>query len=789
MHRGLLLSLLLTIWTSNLAIGQNNLISGTVTDSTNGEPLAGATVRINGSASITFSASDGSFRIPVSGKEEPILVVSYLGYREQRITAASNNIVIRLAPKSYLSGEVTVTSTRLVSGSPMSFTDVSREDIEKLNTGRDIPYLLENTPSLVTTSDAGTGIGYTGIRIRGSDPTRINVTINGIPINDAESQGMYWVDLPDLASSVEDIQIQRGVGTSVNGAGAFGGSVNIQTSDPDDKPYAESGNSFGSFNTIFNNIIAGTGLLDDHWKFETRLSRIKSDGYVDRATADLKSFYFTGGYYGERDILKFVMLSGKEITYQSWYGVPEAALDTNRTFNFYDYEDQVDDYQQDHYQLFYTRKVNNDLSINTALHYTYGRGYFEEFRTMDDLGDYNVPYPVIGNDTIYTSDLVRRRWLDNDFYGITASADYKPNQKLTINSGIAWNQYRGDHFGEIIWAQYASTIEKDYRYYDFEGNKDDINGYVKANFKPSASLTVFADIQVRNVQYEFTGLNENGAPLPDADNLTFFNPKAGITYFISTRSQLYASYSVANKEPSGSDYRESTPKSRPVSENLQDLEFGFRHNASRGAFGINLYYMMYRDQLVLTGEVNDVGNYTRTNIDKSYRAGIEFDGSYNIHPKVRIFGNLTLSRNRIEEFNEFIDDYDNGGQVVNTYDNSDIAFSPGVIGAAGITTKPARNLELSVINKFVGDQYLDNTSNEGRSLDAYNTTMINLIYRIFPRFMKEVDLTFLVNNVFDREYESNGYTFSYIFDGQQTTENYFYPQAGINFQGKITLKF
>ena len=789
MHRGLLLSLLLTIWTSNLAIGQNNLISGTVTDSTNGEPLAGATVRINGSASITFSASDGSFRIPVSGKEEPIIVVSYLGYRQQRITAASNNIVIRLAPKSYLSGEVTVTSTRLVSGSPMSFTDVSREDIEKLNTGRDIPYLLENTPSLVTTSDAGTGIGYTGIRIRGSDPTRINVTINGIPINDAESQGMYWVDLPDLASSVEDIQIQRGVGTSVNGAGAFGGSVNIQTSDPDDKPYAESGNSFGSFNTIFNNIIAGTGLLDDHWKFETRLSRIKSDGYVDRATADLKSFYFTGGYYGERDILKFVMLSGKEITYQSWYGVPEAALDTNRTFNFYDYEDQVDDYQQDHYQLFYTRKVNKDLSINTALHYTYGRGYFEEFRTMDDLGDYNVPYPVIGNDTIYTSDLVRRRWLDNDFYGITASADYKPNQKLTINSGIAWNQYRGDHFGEIIWAQYASTIEKDHRYYDFEGNKDDLNGYVKANFKPSASLTVFADIQVRNVQYEFTGLDENGAPLPDSDNLTFLNPKAGITYFISTRSQLYASYSVANKEPSGSDYRESTPQSRPVSENLQDLEFGFRHSASRGTFGINLYYMMYRDQLVLTGEVNDVGNYTRTNIDKSYRAGIEFDGSYNIHPKARIFGNLTLSRNRIEEFNEFIDDYDNGGQVVNTYDNSDIAFSPGVIGAAGITTKPARNLELSVINKFVGDQYLDNTSNDGRSLDAYSTTMINLIYRIFPRFMKEIDLTFLVNNVFDREYESNGYTFSYIFDGQQTTENYFYPQAGINFQGKITLKF
>ena len=766
--------------------------NGLVFDKDTKEALAGATIQVPGTAIVTSSNHLGEFKIKNITGDSLLIVASYVGYKTAELhlnVKDTSTKIVELQKDPVMTGLVTVSSTRVRTGSPMTFVDISKKEIEKINTGRDIPFLLENTPSVVTTSDAGTGIGYTGIRIRGSDPTRINVTINGIPINDAESQGMYWVDMPDLASSVEDIQVQRGVGTSTNGAGAFGGSINIQTSDPEDKAYAESGNTVGSFNTIINNLKFGTGILNKHWKFETRLSRMESDGYIDRASADMRSLYFSGGYYGEKDILKIVVLSGVETTYQSWYGVPEASLDTNRTWNYYTYENQVDHYQQDHYQLFYSKKLSENTTLNTALHYTYGRGYFEEFQTGQDLAEYSIPYPVIGTDTITSSDLVRRKWLDNDFYGITASLNSKINSNVELIIGSAWNNYSGDHFGKVIWSQYASTIATDHTYYDYNGSKTDINAFAKGIFKLNSSISLFADLQIRNINYNFSGLDDMGNDLPMTDDLLFFNPKAGVTMNLNNGMSTYISFATANKEPSSDDYTESTPNSRPKHEQLYNLEAGIRHTTSKLSGGLNFYFMNYIDQLVLTGQVNDVGNYTRVNIEKSYRAGMELDATYQLSSVIRLSGNITLSENKIKEFNEFTDNYDTGIQEVNSFNNTDIAFSPSTIGSFTIGVLPLSNFETALSMKYVGDQYLDNTSNENKKLNGYSTVNLVLNYTIKPNFMKQILLTGMVNNILDEKYESNGYTFSYIYGGEKTSENYYYPQAGINFLAKVTFKF
>jgi iron complex outermembrane recepter protein len=711
------------------------------------------------------------------------------------LAMAISNFAIAQTPMSKtISDSVIVAATRTDGKQGVAYTQVSKEDLKKQNLGQDIPVLLNLTPSVVVSSDAGNGVGYTGIRIRGSDATRINVTVNGIPMNDAESHGLFWVNMPDLASSVNSIQIQRGAGTSTNGAGAFGASINIQSNVLNAEPYAEVNSSAGSFNTFKNTVMVGSGLVGGKFTFDARLSKITSDGFVDRAASDLKSFFVSGGYYGTKTIIRANVFSGKERTYQSWYGIPEAALDTNRTYNFYTYDNQTDNYQQDHYQLIGSHSINNNWNLNLALHYTRGKGYYEEFREQDDFANYGLPNFQLLQDTIppitvSTTDLVRQRWLDNHFYGLTYSVNYKSYNRLSFILGGGANQYRGAHYGNIIWMQYAGSIPKDYRYYDNDAVKTDINVYGKANYDFGAGINAFVDLQYRHVGYSFLGFDNNLQNVQQDVSLNFFNPKAGINVELPSDQQLYLSVSVAHREPTRDDFTQSTPASRPKAERMIDTELGYKKHWKNAMVGANGYFMYYQNQLVLTGRINDVGAYIRSNIDQSYRAGIELEGAVNIGKKVKLAGNLTFSQNKVLDFAEYIDDYDNGGQVVNRYKSTDISFSPNMVGAATLSYEPVKKLVFSLINKYVSRQYLDNTSNKARSLNPYTTQDLRINYNFSVGAAKDISLILSVNNLLNAKYEPNGYTFSYLYGGQQTTENYYYPQAGINVMGGVGVRF
>ncbi|MDX2046793.1 MAG: TonB-dependent receptor, partial [Chitinophagaceae bacterium] len=667
--------------------------------------------------------------------------------------------------------------------------NLSKKEIEKLNLGQDIPFLLNQLPSVVINSDAGNGIGYTGLRIRGSDLSRINVTLNGIPYNDAESQGVFFVDLPDFASSVNSIQVQRGVGTSSNGAGAFGATINMGTNEFNEKAYAELNNSYGSFNTWRNTIKAGTGLLNKHFTVDARLSNVSSDGYIDRATSDLKSFYLSTAYFNDKSSLRFNIFSGKEKTYQAWYGVPENLLKTNRTFNSAGtekagapYDNETDNYRQDHYQLFYNQQISDRLTFNTALFLTRGLGYYEQYKAEESYNSYGLPDVVIGSTTIDETDLIRQLWLDNYYYGNIFSLQYKNKQTQWVLGG-GWNRYDGNHYGKIIWSQYS--IPKDHKWYDLDAKKTDFNIYAKLQREFNKHWAVFADLQYRRVSYGLEGFRNNPA-LAVNNRYNFFNPKAGIRY---SRNNLFAylSYAIANKEPNRDDF-EAGQNQQPLHETLHDVELGIEKRNYNWSYGATLFYMRYKNQLVLTGKVNDVGAYTRTNIPNSYRAGIELQGRYRIEEWVNVSGNIALSKNKVKNFTEFFDDYDNGGQKTNTYGTTDISFSPDVVGSAAVNFIPFKNAELSFISKYVSRQYLDNTSQESRSLNPYYLHDVRMIYNIKTRLLKEVNMVLQVNNLFNKKYEPNGYTFSYIYGGDFITENYYYPMAGRNFMLGVNIK-
>lgn len=779
------------------------LVGGIVKNKATSEPMPGAIVSVEGTFINVRTDVEGVFRIAGMKAGTHIIHVQMLGYAPITDTirlSSDLEKIYELHESPLLVDEVIVQATRAGEGSALAYSNVNKKDIEKINLGQDMPYLLNQTPSVVVTSDAGAGVGYTGIRIRGTDPSRINVTINGIPVNDAESQGMFWVDLPDLASSIDNIQVQRGVGTSTNGAGAFGGSVNIQTIKLNPKPYAELNNSYGSFNTVKNTVMAGTGLIDSAWAFDARLSNISSDGYIDRASSKLGSYYVSGAYYGKSTIVKAITFSGVEETYQAWYGVHKDSLKTNRTFNpagmYFDangnilyYDNQVDHYRQDYYQLHFSKMLSADLNLNAALHYTKGYGYYEEYKEDQELGAYGLENVVIDSNNIITStDLIRRKWLDNDFYGFTFSANYDTHKRLLLTLGGGWNQYDGDHFGEVIWAQYASNGSIRHRYYEDNGVKTDLNFFAKANYSIMKRLHAFADIQYRTIYYKFLGFNSNLENVSQDASLAFINPKAGITYDISDKINIYASYSIGNKEPNRDDYTQSTPESRPKHETLNDIEAGYRHHTGKAAWSVNLYYMMYKNQLVLTGEINDVGAYNRSNVDESYRAGVEAEFGWKIIKNLEWAANVTLSRNRIKNFSEFIDDYDNGVQLVNIYEETDIAFSPNMIAANIITYSPLKGAEISLLSKYVGEQFLDNTSNKNRMIEAYFVNDARISYSFKTKKIKEIGLSLMVNNVFNEMYESNGYTYSYVYGGM-VTESFYYPQAGINWLAGLSLKF
>jgi len=798
------------------------ILRGSVSQSGTNRVLPGASVKILNPAKSTQTDASGLYQFNNLQAGSYTLVVSYLGYTSVERTiklTADQHLDFQLSAAAFLADEVIVRSTRATDRTATTFKNIGSAEIEANNFGQDLPFILNNTPGVVVTSDAGGGVGYTGIRIRGSDATRVNVTLNGIPYNDSESQGTFWVNMPDFASSVDNIQIQRGVGTSTNGAGAFGGSLNIQTTTAATTPYAEVNNTYGSFNTLKNTVKLGTGLINDKWSFDGRLSRIKSDGFIDRAASDLKSYFLSGGYQGEKDLIRLNVFGGSEQTYQAWNGIPESRLrgdlpgmqayiernylseaeaahllnSGSRTYNAFTYKDQTDNYWQNHYQLLYARQLTDHLTFNGALHYTDGRGYYEEYRADQRFRNYELADVISGSDTISRTNLVRRRWLDNDFYGLTYNLNYQPNDKLNFTLGGAYNEYDGKHFGEVTWAQFASNGNPGDHYYDNTGKKKDFNIFGKVNYSPSEKLSLFADLQYRNLNYEVTGTDKNRDQLAITDQLNFFNPKFGATYFLNQQSNFYASFSVANKEPNRDDYINSTANLYPLSERLYNTEAGYRFKNETLQAGLNIYHMQYKDQLVLTGKINDVGEPIRQNVADSYRFGIELDASYNISRQFMLNANAALSRNKINDYVDYLYEYDDNGDISNIvetgYSDTDISFSPAAVAFAELAYAPVKGIAIAFQNKYVSKQYLDNTQDDTRKLNAYFVSNIRAGYTFSALGIKKVNLALLVNNIFDKKYESNGYTYSSLYQGQRTTENFYFPQAGTNFLLSLNLKF
>lgn len=670
--------------------------------------------------------------------------------------------------------EVLVSAVRVTSKTPVSFSNLDKKEIKFRNLGQDIPILMNYMPSVVTTSDAGNGVGYTGIRVRGSDATRVNITINGIPYNDAESSGTYWVNMPDFASSVESLQLQRGVGTSTNGAGAFGASLNLLTDSFSNESNGEISNSFGSFNTRKHTVKFSSGLLNDHFELAGRISNIDSHGYIDRASSDLKSYFLQGTYVGKTTLIKALVFGGKEITYQSWNGIDPETMTIYRTFNsagiytddsgntrFYDNE--VDNYQQDHFQLHWNEKISENWTSTIALHYTKGKGFYENYKEDADFADYNLTPITIDGTTINTTDLVRQKWLDNDFYGTTYSVNYKKD-KLDLIVGGGWNRYEGLHYGKVIWARFASTSELGDHYYDDNATKTDNNFFVKANYQLTKKLSLYGDLQTRIINFRADGVQ---ATVVD-DTFNFFNPKAGLNYSITDKNSLYFSYAKANREPNRTDYEGGNAKP----EKLDDFELGWRYVAEKMKINTNIYYMAYKDQLILTGNLDDVGNPIRSNSEKSYRLGLEVDATFALSKQFIIRPNFTLSQNKNVDLKVL-------GDNVGT---KDIAYSPSIIAGNILVYKPLESLQISWLSKFVGQQYMNNIELPSAKLQDYFVNDFNIAYEIKPKtIFKAIVLTGLVNNILDKQYVSNGYMYDVY--------PYYYPQAGINFLAGITLKF
>jgi iron complex outermembrane receptor protein len=673
-----------------------------------------------------------------------------------------------------------IRSIRLSEQAPFAKTNISKAQIALNNVGQDLPFLLENTPSVVVHADAGIGVGYTGIRIRGTDATRINFTLNGIPYNDAESMGTFFVNIPDFGSSVNSIQIQRGVGTSTNGAGAFGASVNLMTNEYNPTSYLSLQNTAGSFNSFKNNLVFGSGLIDNKFTIDGRVSSIRSDGFIDRANSDLKSFFLSTTYWGEKSSLRLNVFSGKEKTYQAWYGVPEEFLKTNRTYNpagtekaGEPYDNQTDNYTQTHYQLFYNKNINSQWKWNTAFYLTTGKGYYEEYKAGVDFLEYNID--VTGKTNI-PADLVRRRWLDNNFYGQIAALSYVDSlNDLTIGGG--WSVYNGLHFGTLPYLD-LRFAPADYRYYDNDAIKREMNSYVKWERKLTKRFKSFIDLQYRFVNHEMNGFTKN-TDLEIERKFNFFNPKMGLTYQ-SKNIFYYTSIAVANKEPNRDDF-EASATDQPRSEQLVDLETGFEFKRPKYAINANVYYMNYKDQLVLTGKINDVGAYTRTNVPKSYRAGLELQFKYSFNKYFNSSYSITYSQNKIEAFTEYIDDYDQFKQVAIQHKNTNIALSPSLITNRTFNWKPNDKLSVFWTTKYTSEQFLDNTQNKDRKLDAFFINDLNAQWTVMNKRKFTMLLQVYANNVLDVQYAPNGYTFSYIYDRTLTTSNNFYPMAGRNY--------
>ena len=785
-------------------------LTGTVTGSDKHEPLAGANVVLGTSFLATATGSDGNFSFTNLKSGEYVLKVSFVGFKEKIIQlklTKSKHLNIQLEPTSYLSDEVIISATRVSASSPTTHENISGKVLNKNNMGQDLPYLLEMTPSIVVTSDAGAGVGYTGMRIRGVDLTGINVTLNGVPVNDAESQGVYFVDLPDMASSVDNIQIQRGVGTSGNGSAAFGASINIKTDRFDPKAFAEISSAAGSFNTLKNTVKLGSGLLNKHWLINGRFSLISSDGYIDRASSDLRSGYLSAGYYGKKDVFKAIVMMGHEKTYQAWYGVPKDSLATNRTYNpagaIYDnnwnllgyYDNQTDNYTQNYYQLHYAHQFNKKLNMAAALFLTRGFGYYESYKNDQKFSKYGMNDTIIGNDTISRTNLIRQKWLDNYFYGFNLTGNYKTTRS-TISFGGGWNYYDGDHYGKIVWAQVARLGDYDRNWYFNTGLKTDYNLFVKWDYRINEHFSAMADMQYRYIDYQIKGTHDDLRDLTQEHIFNFFNPKAGISYALNPRSSFYFSFGVSHREPNRSVYRDADPGQDIRSERLIDYELGYKLSGTKLSLNANLYYMDYKDQLVLTGKINNVGSAIMTNVPESYRAGVELSAVWQVLPLLKWNANLSLSQNKIKDFTEYVDNWNYWDdpftqpiQYSKNLGTTDISFSPDVIAGSILTLTAVKHLNIAWVSKYVGRQYIDNTSSKERSLDPYWVNNLRFDYTVQIRGIKSLGFSLSLNNIFNAEYETNAWVYRYVYNGVESEMNGYFPQAGFNFMAGVNLKF
>lgn len=793
-------------------------LTGTVKSET-GERLVGANLAILSGFNGTITDVNGRYQFKNLKTGSYHITISFIGYEKQEkdVKLTSNQTLdVVLKQDNILAEEVLVSATRAKEKTPVAYTTIEKAEIKSNNMGQDIPYLLGLTPSFVATSDAGTGVGYTNFRIRGTDLNRINVTVNGIPMNDAESHGTWWVDIPDLASSTDNIQVQRGVGTSTNGAAAFGATINLQTTTINKDAYADYSSTTGSFGTFKNSVGVGTGLLKGKFTFDARLSKVSSNGFIDRASSDLKSYFLSGGYFTRNSILKVNVFSGFEETYQAWNGVPSVRLNNDlagmqlysdhylytqqqanemiasnsRTYNLYTYKNQVDHYQQDHYQLLFSHKLSDMFNVNLNLFYTPGRGYYEEYKENQKLEDYLITPPVIGGETVKRSDLIRRKWLENDFYGVTFAIQRNlEGREFTLGGG--YNVYDGDHFGRVIWARNAGNSEMDHEWYRGNGLKKDFNLYAKYNYDLDENLSLFADFQYRKIDYSITGVDDDLRDLTQEHHFEFFNPKVGLLYKLSDNKQLYANFSRANREPNRDNYVDADPHGKqPVEETLNDFELGYKYQSSRFSFGTNAYFMYYENQLILTGEINDVGAPIMVNVDKSYRAGLELMAGYKFSDKLKWDVNMTLSQNKINDFTEYVDDWDNGGQVANILGTTDLAFSPDLIANSQLSWFAAKGLNVSLQSYSVSKQYIDNTSTDDRKLNGYFLNNLKFTYNVDQKFAKELNLHLMVNNLFDVKYENNAWVYSYMYEnGTRFKMDGYFPQAGINFMVGLSVKF
>ncbi len=711
--------------------------------------------------------------------------------------------------------EVQVIATRAKEKTPLSYSDLDKTQIEKINYGQDIPFLLTLTPSVVATSDAGNGVGYTGFRVRGTDANRINITANGVPMNDAESQSVFWVNIPDFASSVQDLQVQRGVGTSTNGAGAFGASINLKTAYIPTLPYAEFDGTYGSFNTSKAALKVGTGKMGGHWAFDARLSGINSDGYIDRASTDLKSYFAQASYHHTNTLLKFIVFGGKEKTYHAWDGVPSGNgeeidyLAINRTYNpcgfmgvdskglpLY-YDNQTDNYNQTNYQLSFLQVLNPFLKLNATLHYTKGDGYYEEYKMGRKLVEYGLKPFIYDDKEVTKTDLVRQKHLDNGFGGMVFSLDYIKG-KWDISLGGGGNYYDGNHFGKVIWTKnYAgdSDFYPEHEYYRSDSEKTDANIFLKANYQLDDHWNFFADMQYRHIRYKINGQNDEYDKSTKAmqvlgfdNNFNFFNPKAGIFYRINPENDLYASLAVGHREPNRNNYTEGKePGVLPKAETLYDYELGYKYHGSSFSAGVNLYYMKYKDQLILTGEVSDIGELLTDNIPDSYRMGVEITAGLPITHWLQWNGNVTFSQNKIKDYTEYV------YGVKNDLGTTSISYSPDIV-ANSLFSFNYQKWSAGLQSIYVGKQYLDNSESNDRKIDPYFVNNLRFGYSFSLKGIKSLSLNLLINNLFNEEYESNGYVYDSWYEGSDNTSKRisqlrYFPQAGTNVLANVVLKF